>query len=249
MYGGHNGSVNSARFLPDSGNAVCTAGGDGEVHIWEFSAPETPASPVEASFAQGREPGSPGPHGVGVSQAHPSALLKLQGHSAPVHAADWLAGGGKIVSGKPQVLHARAAVPGGWKVCNRPRGCHLIAVPLRTTPGNRAGSADRTVKLWDVASGVMLADLRGHDHEVSNVCTHPTELLFATASRDRTFRLWDFRQQGIHEVNIFQGHESAVTSAVFADGNRVISCSEDRSIKVRPEPQVDSTIQLPCCTF
>jgi len=90
--------------------------------------------------------------------------------------------------------------------------------------------------LWDVNSGTSVADLTGHEDVVTNVSVHPTDWLIATASKDHTFRLWDFRQPGIHEVSVFQGHEDSVTSAVFADGTRVLSSSDDRTIKVRTQP-------------
>ncbi len=49
---------------------------------------------------------------------------------------------------------------------------------------------------------------------------------------DSTFRLWDFRQKNIHEVNVIQGHTNTITSVLFASGERLISGSDDRTIKV-----------------
>lgn len=46
----------------------------------------------------------------------------------------------------------------------------------------------------------------GHDQELTHCCTHPTQRLVVTSSRDTTFRLWDFRDPSIHSVNVFQGH-------------------------------------------
>ena len=41
--------------------------------------------------------------------------------------------------------------------------------------------------------------------------------------QDSTFRLWDFRES-IHSVSVFQGHQDAVTSAVFThEANQVSS--------------------------
>lgn len=45
----------------------------------------------------------------------------------------------------------------------------------------------------------------GHDQELTNTCTHPTQRLVVTSSKDTTFRLWDFRE-AIHSVSVFQGH-------------------------------------------
>ena len=45
----------------------------------------------------------------------------------------------------------------------------------------------------------------GHDQELNHCCSHPTQRLVVTASKDTTFRLWDFRDS-IHSVSVFQGH-------------------------------------------
>uniref|UniRef100_A0AAV2JSR0 WD repeat-containing protein 37 n=1 Tax=Knipowitschia caucasica TaxID=637954 RepID=A0AAV2JSR0_KNICA len=71
-----------------------------------------------------------------------------------------------------------------------------------------------------------------HDQELTHCCTHPTQRLVVTASRDTTFRLWDFRDPSIHSVNVFQGHTDTVTSAVFTVGDNVVSGSDDRTVKV-----------------
>ncbi|KAL5285252.1 WDR37 family protein [Megaselia abdita] len=67
------------------------------------------------------------------------------------------------------------------------------------------GSWDRTALLWDVETKEVLLPLTGHDHELTHVNSHPNQKLVITASRDTTFRLWDFRDQ-IPSVSVFQGH-------------------------------------------
>ena len=73
----------------------------------------------------------------------------------------------------------------------------------------------------------------GHDQELTHVCAHPTQQLVVTSSQDATFRLWDFRAPPIHSVNVFQGHNKAVNSAVFSLGDSVVSGSDDHTLKVR----------------
>lgn len=64
---------------------------------------------------------------------------------------------------------------------------------------------DRTANLYDAHTGDLLSQLIGHDQELTHCCSHPTQRLVVTSSKDTTFRLWDFRET-IHSVSVFQGH-------------------------------------------
>ncbi|CAG5107715.1 Similar to wdr37: WD repeat-containing protein 37 (Xenopus laevis) [Cotesia congregata] len=92
-------------------------------------------------------------------------------------------------------------------------------------------SWDRTANLYDTETGEIIHTLCGHDQELTYVSTHHAQRLCVTASRDSTFRLWDFREP-IHSVSVFQGHTEAVTSAVFTREDKIVSGSDDRSVKV-----------------
>uniref|UniRef100_A0AAX7UAT9 WD repeat-containing protein 37 n=1 Tax=Astatotilapia calliptera TaxID=8154 RepID=A0AAX7UAT9_ASTCA len=93
-------------------------------------------------------------------------------------------------------------------------------------------SWDRAANLYEVETSELVHTLTGHDQELTHCCTHPTQRLVVTSSRDTTFRLWDFRDPSIHSVNVFQGHTDTVTSAVFTVGDNVVSGSDDRTVKV-----------------
>ncbi|XP_020788043.1 WD repeat-containing protein 37 isoform X2 [Boleophthalmus pectinirostris] len=129
-----------------------------------------------------------------------------------------------------------------------PNECPCVRVPTTTLRSHQGvviaadwlvggrqvvtASWDRAANLYDVETSELVHSLTGHDQELTHCCTHPTQRLVVTASRDTTFRLWDFRDPSIHSVNVFQGHTDTVTSAVFTVGDNVVSGSDDRTVKV-----------------
>ncbi|KAL3076904.1 hypothetical protein niasHT_039684 [Heterodera trifolii] len=82
-----------------------------------------------------------------------------------------------------------------------------------------------------ITLGKIIKCLSGHDRELTSCSAHPSQKLVATASKDFTFRLWDFRDP-IHSVAVFQGHNDFVTSVAFSALHHIVSGSDDRTVKV-----------------
>ena len=50
---------------------------------------------------------------------------------------------------------------------------------------------DQTAKIWDVATGTLLADLTGHTNKVWYALFSPDGKKIVTSSRDKTAKVWD----------------------------------------------------------
>jgi WD40 repeat protein len=93
-------------------------------------------------------------------------------------------------------------------------------------------SDDKTLKLWDVASGREVRTFTGHSSGVNSVAFSPDgRQVISGSSDDKTLKLWDVASG--REVRTFTGHSSRVNSVAFSpDGRQVISGSSDRTLKL-----------------
>jgi WD40 repeat protein len=102
---------------------------------------------------------------------------------------------------------------------------------LATGGGSPDGSpATSAIELWEVATGKLLATLRGHTGGINSLAYSRNGLL-ASGSGDRTVRLWD--PNSGQQLALLLGHTSYVTSVAFSpDGRLVASGSTDTTVKL-----------------
>ena len=60
-----------------------------------------------------------------------------------------------------------------------------------------SGSYDKTIKLWEVATGSLVRTLEGHTDPVLSVAFSPGGKLLASDSDDATIKLWDISDRKV----------------------------------------------------
>ncbi len=87
-----------------------------------------------------------------------------------------------------------------------------------------SGSADNTIKTWDLETGQCRATLEGHKDEVNSVAITPDGTRILSGSNDQTIGVWD-AETG-RSLAYLKGHQSIVNSVVpLPDSQRVLSCA------------------------
>ena len=90
-----------------------------------------------------------------------------------------------------------------------------------------SGSDDKTVKIWDTATGQEIRTLPGHVLRVWSVAFSPDGTRLASVGGDTIIKLWDAASG--QEIRTFQGHTQPVRSVAFSpDGTRLVSASADQ---------------------
>ncbi len=133
----------------------------------------------------------------------------------------------------------------GWEwhylqhVCRR----QLLTLPgkawrqhngLAYSPSGRflaCGAQQRTVGIYDAATGELVRTLAGHTGEVLSLAFSPDGRRLASAAEDHTVRLWEVETG--KNLLALRGHQGKVRSVAFSpDGAKLASGSSDQTVKV-----------------
>lgn len=168
-----------------------------------------------------------------LSVALAAEPLQLRGHGGPVRSITVSDDGGAALSGSfdYSLIHWRlgADIP---EIAHRFLDHEAAVNDAAFAAGGLAVTAsdDRTVGLFDLAKGVLIARLSGHEAKVVDVAVSPDGLLAASASWDRTARVWDLAAR--REVAVLKGHRGNVNAVAFAGPGQIYTASYDGTIRL-----------------
>lgn len=107
-----------------------------------------------------------------------------------------------------------------WSVAVKPNSQDILS-----------GGSDRTIKLWNVASGKLLRTFSRHSSTVWSVAVSPDGQRFASSSGDKTADVWDLATGEF--LCTLVGHSGTVWDTAFStDGETLATGSDDRTIRL-----------------
>lgn len=118
-----------------------------------------------------------------------------------------------------------------WRCVNTLTGHTAIIYAIAIDPEGKtlaSGSADNTIKVWNLNNGEILATFNGHSNTVRSINFSNNGQILASGSTDTTIKLW-YSLTG----TTFRGHSEIVTSVVLSpDSQKLASGSTDNTIKI-----------------
>ncbi|MDB5314083.1 MAG: High-affnity carbon uptake protein Hat/HatR [Gemmataceae bacterium] len=191
-------SVTGVGFTPD-GNQVVTAGSDGEIRVWD-------AGTGKAVFAV-----------KGPRDGITAFALSPDGKRAVAAGGPGFACGVYDLGAKKETFRLSAHTAPVQVVVFTPDGTKILT-----------GSADRTVRVWDAATGRELGRWDGGG-AVNGIAVTPDGKTAVTAGFDRVNRVWDVATG--RQLAAYEAHDKpALSVAVSADGKTVFSGGADADV-------------------
>ena len=245
---GHTSTVQSATFSAD-GTRLLTASADGTVRQWDARTGREVEPPYDRHGAN-LYSAAYSPDGQWVASAGEDRTIRvwrsrdrqdvavLHGHTGTVCEVSFAPSGRRLASRSIRFgpISRRDDTVRVWDAdpdATLPvlRGHTKAVYPVAYSPDGRwlaSGSWDKTVRLWDAATGERCATL-SHPSSVSGLGFGPDGTWLATACRsDDRLRIWDVATARIRkEIPVHDGNVRFHSLRVSPDGTRVAATAED----------------------
>ncbi|GIL54018.1 hypothetical protein Vafri_9574 [Volvox africanus] len=214
---GHGGLVRSIAFTPD-GRLLCSGSDDCAALVWSLE--HCFALCVPGKITTLTPPGGPSSTNMPTNEQKAVPLTSNTPQDA---------GAKENTTNTTQNFSPMSRVV--QRVLKRH---HKPVLSVATTPDSKylvTGSADKTVRVWDVCTGYIMATLRGHTGEVNTVAVTPNGRRIVSSGADRVIFVWDFVTGECKRA--LRGHKGPVSCmAVAPDGNFLVTGGHDKTLRV-----------------
>jgi WD40 repeat protein len=185
------------------------------------------------------------------SVADGKLLRVFEGHGDAIYSAA-ISPSGKILATGSYDQKVKLWDVESGKELNTLSGHNGAVFGLAFRPDGRilaSASADRTVKLWNVETGKRTDTLSQPLKEQYSVVFSPDGKRLMAAGADSRIRTWQISDNAVETTNPMLeahfAHEGTILRLVFAaDGNTLLSCADDRTVKVWSAAEMKQKLAL-----
>lgn len=105
--------------------------------------------------------------------------------------------------------------------------------PMVFSPDSKqivSGGSDGTVRLWNLAKGIVQKKLTGHSKSIMAVSLSSDGTMIASGSSDTTVKLWDAKTGNLLKTLV--GHMSPINSLAFSADGTSLASSDDDNLRI-----------------
>lgn len=165
------------------------------------------------------------------SQHAPVVLEVPNGFSGKINAVVWSKDGRRFAVAHDKEL---SIFDGIGREKFRLRGHSGIVTSAAFSPDSKtivSGSADATIKSWDVATGNELGTFKGHTKSVAVVAYAPNGQTLVSGAADQMVKIWDLRTG--QEIRTLGEHPKVILTVAYSpDGKTIVTAAHDKNIRV-----------------
>ncbi len=234
----HRRGITRIAFMPD-GTAFATASMDGSVGLWQTASGDSVRR--WSDLSSGAESVAISPDGTLIAAglndgtvivwdtAAGNEVARLSGRKWAMVA--FSPDGRRLGAGFQEGEFIEWQTAGWQKLGTIETGTGFVC-PVYTRDGNSVLLGDHSgrVGVWNLTRRRRTMDIAAHGRRVMNMALSGDGTLLATASMDRTAKIWRLSDGEL--VTVFRGHHATVAGIAFLNNEHVISTGADRAIFV-----------------